>query len=100
MSHDAADPHSIFPGSQASASLVGWIDRVLVELRQGRINDARGALEGETWRTGRIQDGIPRPILEQARESLLHAAEALADGSLAEAEDALLSARSRFMLGA
>ena len=100
MSNDAANPHSIFPGSRATASLVGWIDRVLVELREGRINDALGALEGEGWRTASVEEGIPRPILEQARESLAHAAEALASGSVAEAEEALLRARSRFIPGA
>jgi hypothetical protein len=99
MSDEGADPHSIFTGSQATANLVGWIDGVLMELREGRINDARAALEGETWRTARVESGIPRPILEQARESLLHAAEALALGTVEEAEAALLQARSRFMPG-
>ncbi len=102
MNDEGSDPHSIFTGSQATASLVGWIDGVLMELREGRINDARAALEGETWRTERIETGIPRPILEQLRESLSHAAEALAHphGSVEEAEEALLQARSRFMPGA
>jgi hypothetical protein len=100
MSDQGVDPHSIFTGSQATANLVGWIDGVLMDLREGRINDARGALEAETWRTGRVEDGIPRPILEQARESLSRAAESLAHGSAQEAEEALLQARSRFMPGA
>lgn len=100
MSDQGSDPHSIFTGSQATANLVGWIDELLMNLREGRVNDARGALEGETWRTARIEDGIPRPILEQARESLSRAAGALADGSVGEAEEALLQARSRFMPGA
>jgi hypothetical protein len=91
---------SIFPGSGAAAGLVAWIDRVLVELREGRLNDARGALEGETWRTPGLDAGLPRPILEQAHESLARAAEALASGSVGEAEEALLQARSRFMPGA
>jgi hypothetical protein len=101
MSGEAVDPHSIFTGSQAGANVVGWIDRVLVELRDGRINDARAALEGETWRTPLNEAGIPRPILEQVRESLDHAAEALAHqhGSVDEAEEALLIARARFMPG-
>lgn len=101
MSGEAADPHSIFPGTQAGANMIGWIDRVLVELREGRINDARAALEGETWRTPLNQSSIPRPILEQVRESLEHAAEALADpdGSGEGAEEALLLARSRFLPG-
>ena len=100
MNDEGSDPHSIFTGSQATANLVGWIDGVLMELREGRINDARAALEGETWRTARVDGGIPRPILEQARESLSHAAEALAMEAVAEAEAALLQARSRFMPGA
>ncbi len=100
MSDQGSDPHTIFTGSQATANLVGWIDAVLMELREGRVNDARGALEGETWRTERVEDGIPRPILEQARESLSRAAEALANGASGEAEEALLQARSRFMPGA
>jgi hypothetical protein len=100
MSDQGSDPHTIFTGSQATANLVGWIDAVLMELREGRINDARASLEAETWRTERIEDGIPRPILEQARESLARAAQAVADGSVGEAEEALLQARSRFMPGA
>jgi hypothetical protein len=102
MRNDAADPHSIFTGSQATATLVGWIDRVLVELREGRIQDARVALEGETWRTEAIEAGIPRPILEQARENLQQAAQALGGGrgDVAGAEAALLIARSRFLPGA
>ena len=100
MSDKGSDPHSNFTGPQATANLVGWIDGVLMELREGRISDARGALEGETWRTARVDGGIPRPILEQARESLARAAEALALGAVDEAEAALLQARSRFMPGA
>jgi hypothetical protein len=102
MNGEAADPHSIFPGSQAGANMIGWIDHVLVELRDGRINDARAALEGETWRTPLNQASIPHPILEQVRESLEHAAEALAHehGSAEDAEVALLQARSRFLPGA
>ncbi|HEX8432295.1 MAG TPA: hypothetical protein VF625_13485 [Longimicrobium sp.] len=99
MSDEAADPHSIFTGSQATANLVGWIDGVLMELREGRINDARAALEGETWRTARVESGIPRPILEQARESLRDAADALERGAQDDAETSLLQARSRFLPG-
>lgn len=101
MSNEAADPHTIFTGSQATASLIGWIDRVLVDLRDGRINDAREALAGETWRTDRIEDGIPRPILEQARDRLTAAGHALSADrpELADAEEALLMARSRFLPG-
>jgi hypothetical protein len=97
----STDPHSIFPGSQGATSLVRWIDRVLVELHEGRLNDARAALEGETWRTPATVDGIPPPILAQVREDLLHATEALAHphGSVDESEAALLTARARFMPG-
>ena len=100
MNGEAANPHSNFPGSQPAANLVGWIDHVLIDLREGRINDARAALEAETWRTESIESGIPRPILEQARESLTRAAEALAHTDGQRAEEALLQARSRFMPGA
>ncbi|MBB4636374.1 hypothetical protein [Longimicrobium terrae] len=101
MSNEAADPHTTFTGSQATASLIAWIDRVLMDLRDGRINDAREALQGETWRTGRIEDGIPRPILEQARDTLHDAAEAVSrdQPDVAAAETALLMARSRFLPG-
>lgn len=102
MHGEAAGAHSIFPGSQAAANVVGWIDRVLVELREGRLADARAALEGETWRTAGTLEGIPRPIQEQVRESLDEAARALArpEGAADAAEAALLVARSRFMPGA
>lgn len=101
MSNEAADPHTIFTGSQATASLIAWIDRMLMDLRDGRVNDAREALQGEAWRTSRIEDGIPRPILEQARDALATAAEALSlhQPDLAAAETALLMARSRFLPG-
>ena len=93
--------HSIFPGSRAAAHMVAWIDRVLEELGEGRLNDARAALEGETWRTGATVAEIPPPILEQVRDDLSRAAEALADGrgATGEAEAALLMARARFMPG-
>lgn len=93
--------HSIFPGSRAAAHVVAWIDRVLVELGEGRVNGARAALEGETWRTGETVAELPPPIVEQVRDDLSRAAEALADGRGAsgEAEAALLAARARFLPG-
>jgi hypothetical protein len=102
MSGEVPGASPIFPGSQAAANLVRWIDRVLVNLREGRMNDARAALEAETWRTDLAESGIPRPILEQARESLDEAADALArpEGAADVAEAALLVARSRLMPGA
>lgn len=98
--HGEADGGS-FPGSQGSANLVDWIDRVLVDLREGRINDARAMLEGEAWRSLRL-DGIPPPIRNQVHDSLEHAAEVLAhpDGATDTAEEALLIARARFLPGA
>ncbi len=99
MSHDGEQ--TVFPGSQGSAHLVEWIDRVLVHLRDGRINDARAALEAEEWRALNLS-GIPQPIVNQAHESLERAAEALGHParSVATAEEALLIARSRFLPGA
>ncbi|MBW3570324.1 MAG: hypothetical protein KY467_04390 [Gemmatimonadetes bacterium] len=95
------DDEDVFPGSRGSAHLVEWIDQQLVDLRDGRVNDARAALEAEEWRALNLS-GIPQPIVNQLRESLDHAAEALGNpaGSVAEAEAALLMARSRFMPGA
>jgi hypothetical protein len=89
-----------FPGSQGSANLVDWIDRVLVDLREGRVNDARAMLEGESWRSLSL-DGIPPPIRNQVQDALADAAAALADphGSPGAAEEALLIARARFMPG-
>lgn len=91
----------IFPGSQGAANLVEWIDRVLVDLRAGRVNDARALLESEEWRALDMS-GIPTPIRNQVQESLEQAAEALGySGSApASAEEALLVARARFMPGA
>lgn len=101
MSGETAGAHSIFPGSQAATALVRWIDRVLVELREGRLSDARAALGAETWRTATTVDGIPPPILEQVREDLASAVEALAEphAAVEDAEAALLLARSRFLPG-
>lgn len=91
----------IFPGSQGSAHLVEWIDRVLIDLRQGRINDARAALQSEEWRALNLSS-IPQPIVNQFCESLESAAAALQDdpASPGDAEEALLIARSRFIPGA
>lgn len=100
MSGGALDGEDIFPGSQGSAHLVEWIDRVLIDLRQGRVNDARAALESAQWRTLNLS-GIPQPIVNQMSESLEAAADALQDdaASPAGAEEALLIARSRFIPG-
>jgi hypothetical protein len=90
----------IFPGSLGSANLVDWIDRVLVGLREGRVNDARALLEGEAWRALPL-DGIPVPIRNQLQDALYDAAAALAHphGSAEAAEEALLVARARFLPG-
>ena len=89
-----------FPGSQGAANLVEWIDRVLVDLRQGRVNDARALLESQEWRSMDLS-GIPGPIRNQMQESLEQAAEALGyeGGAPENAEEALLIARARFMPG-
>lgn len=101
MSGVPLEGEDIFPGSQGSAHLVEWIDRLLVHLRDGHIHDARAALQAEEWRALNLS-GIPQPIVNQAHESLTAAAEALAEpnASPAEAEEALLIARSRFLPGA
>ncbi|WP_420127326.1 hypothetical protein [Longimicrobium sp.] len=100
MNGAAADGEDIFPGSRGSAHLVEWIDRVLIDLRDGRINDARAALESQEWRTLNLA-GIPDPIRNQMHESLEAAAQALREDqpSPGEAEAALLIARSRFIPG-
>lgn len=90
----------VFPGSQGAAGAVAWIDRVLADLRDGRINDARALLEGEAWR-GVDLDGIPLPIRNQLHAGLEQAADALTrpQPSTEEAEEALLVARARFLPG-
>jgi hypothetical protein len=101
MSGGAAHGEDIFTGSRGSAHLVEWIDGLLLHLRDGRIHDARAALQAEEWRALNLS-GIPQPIVNQAHESLTTAAEALDEpnASPAEAEEALLIARSRFLPGA
>ena len=101
MNGGSADAEPVFPGSRGAAHLVEWIDRVLLHLREGRMHDARAALEGEEWRALGL-DGIPQPIRNQLDETLDAAARALRepDPSTGEAEEALLIARSRFMPGA
>jgi hypothetical protein len=91
----------IFPGSQGAANLVGWIDRVLLDLRAGRINDARALLESEAWRAMDLS-GLPDPIRHQIDGSLQDAAEALANphGATDSAEESLLIARARLLPGA
>jgi hypothetical protein len=99
--HAADGDEDVFPGSQGSAHLVEWIDRLLIDLRVGRVNDARAALVSEEWRALNLS-GVPQPIVNQLRESLDHAAEALGhpEESVEAAEEALLIARSRFIPGA
>lgn len=96
---DGTEP--VFPGSRGAAGVIAWIDRVLLDLRDGRVNDARAMLEGESWRALDL-DGIPVPIRNQLHEGLDHATELLthADASPESAEEALLIARSRFLPGA
>lgn len=98
--HRDAEDGGIFPGSQGAANLVEWIDRVLIDLRAGRVNDARALLESEEWRSLDLS-GIPVPIRNQVQDRLEHAAEALghSSGSPDTAEEALLIARARFMPG-
>jgi hypothetical protein len=100
MHGGAADGEDVFPGSRGSAHLIEWIDGVLMDLRDGRVNDARAALETQEWR-GLNLDGIPEPIRNQMHESLEEAAQALGDpnDSPGAAEAALLMARSRFLPG-
>ena len=90
-----------FPGSQGAANLVEWIDRVLVDLRDGRVNDARALLEARDWRALDLS-GIPVPIRNQLQDGLEQAADALAEDRCdpGAAEEALLIARARFLPGA
>jgi hypothetical protein len=98
MSVDEEGP--VFPGSQGGANVIEWIDRVLVDLREGRINDARALLADDAWRALDMS-GLPHPILNQLTATLADAAQALQgdDASAGEAEAALLIARSRFIPG-
>lgn len=98
MSLDGEGP--VFPGSQGAANVISWIDRVLLDVRAGRINDARALLEGEEWRALSLE-GIPPPIRNQLQDALYDAAAALAHphGSAEAAEEALLVARARFLPG-
>ncbi len=91
----------VFPGSQGAAGVVAWIDRVLLDLRHGRVNDARAMLEGQSWRALDL-DGLPVPIRNQLHEALEHAAGLLthADASPESVDAALLVARARFLPGA
>lgn len=89
----------VFPGSRGATHVVEWIDGLLLELRDGRLNDARAALESEGWRALNL-DGIPPPIANQLHDALADAAEAMRRESVGEVEEALLVARSRFLPGA
>lgn len=89
---------AVFPGSQGAANVVGWIDRVLLDLREGRLRDARALLEDEGWRSLDM-GGLPHPILHQLAEALDEATAALAGDGGGDAEAALLTARARFLPG-
>jgi hypothetical protein len=99
---DGTENEPVFPGSGGSASLVEWIDGLLVALNEGRTDEVRTALRNEEWRTGWDLSGIPAPIQEQLAESLTCAAAVLGDsgGSVDAAREQLLIARSRFLPGA
>jgi hypothetical protein len=90
----------VFPGSGGSASVVEWVDGLLVALNEGRTDEVRTALQNEEWRTGWDLSGIPAPIQEQFAEALARAAATMNGGSADETQDALLIARSRFLPGA
>jgi hypothetical protein len=96
-----ADARDIFPGSEGAASLVAWLDRAIVTVREGPADSARAALEGDAWRSLDLT-GIPEPILAQFRASLGLAADALRPpGESTEAAvEALLGARARLIPGA
>lgn len=100
MTDGLENDEPVFPGSGGSASLVEWVDGLLVALNEGRVDEVRTALQNEEWRTGWDLSGIPAPIQEQFAEALSRAAEAMASGSADETQDALLIARSRFLPGA
>lgn len=99
MNHDGEE--AIFPGSRGATHLVEWIDGVLTHLQAGRVADAQAALQSEEWRALDLS-GVPRPIASQMHETLQSAARALDEThpSPADAEAALLVARSRFLPGA
>lgn len=100
MTDGLENDERVFPGSGGSASLVEWVDGLLVALNEGRMDEVRIALVNEEWRTGWDLSGIPAPIQEQFAEALARAAETMASGSADETQDALLIARSRFLPGA
>ncbi|HEY7768625.1 hypothetical protein [Longimicrobium sp.] len=100
MTDGLENDEPVFPGSGGSASLVEWVDGLLVALNEGRTDEVRTALQNEEWRTGWDLSGIPAPIQEQFAEALARAATAMAAGSADETQDALLIARSRFLPGA
>ncbi|HEY0025429.1 MAG TPA: hypothetical protein VGB24_21260 [Longimicrobium sp.] len=100
MTDGLENDEPVFPGSGGSASLVEWVDGLLVALNEGRTDEVRTALRNEEWRTGWDLSGIPAPIQEQFAEALARAAGAIASGSADETQDALLIARSRFLPGA
>lgn len=102
MSGEPADAEEIFPGSEAGTSMVAWIDRLLVQVQDGRGEVAREAIESGHWRAELDLAGLPPPILEQAARALQAAADTLrGPGASADAAvEALLVARARFLPGA
>lgn len=100
MGGEPADAEEIFPGSEGGANLVAWIDRLLVDVREGRLDEARREIDSGRWRAEMDLTGVPRPIVDQAADTLAAAAAALRDGSTDAAAEALLLARSRFLPGA
>ncbi len=100
MTDGLENDEPVFPGSGGSASLVEWVDGLLVALREGRADEVRTALQNEEWRTGCDLSGIPAPIQEQFAEALARASRAMASGSVDETQEELLIARSRFLPGA
>lgn len=100
MTDGVENDEPVFPGSGGSASLVEWVDGLLVALNEGRTDEVRTALQNEEWRTGWDLSGIPAPIQEQFAKALARAAEVLAGGSAEGAQEELLIARSRFLPGA
>ena len=102
MTDGLENDEPVFPGSGGSASLVEWVDGLLVALNEGRADEVRTALANEEWRTGWDLSGIPAPIQEQFAEALARASGALSGpgGSADAAQEELLIARSRFLPGA
>ena len=98
---DQAAESPIFPGSEAGKHVIEWIDGLLTDLHDGRLDAARDALAADDWR-GRVgASGVPAPILDLAAREIDAAAAALRapTPSPEDAERALLSARAHFLPG-